>query len=183
MCGRVQKLPNTVISSASNTYKKRKRLGIRELPIGRLKMVIFIYLNILLNVSMINIANTRVFAAENGHLDCLKYLHETAKAPWDEEAVQRKRTTTSTVYNTSSTITVLIHPIGDTKAERCTCSTTRKKKKKNSSPDGAYARARKESVLLFSRSLHKKERHVKYKHAHTCDKHNKRVHINCNMHS
>ena len=25
----------------------------------------------------------RVSAAENGHLDCLKYLHETAKAPWD----------------------------------------------------------------------------------------------------
>ena len=24
----------------------------------------------------------------NGHLDCLKYLHETAKAPWDEEAVR-----------------------------------------------------------------------------------------------
>jgi len=23
----------------------------------------------------------------NGHLDCLKYLHETAKAPWDEDAV------------------------------------------------------------------------------------------------
>ena len=23
----------------------------------------------------------------NGHLDCLKYLHETAKAPWDEQAV------------------------------------------------------------------------------------------------
>ena len=27
-------------------------------------------------------------AAENGHLDCLKYLHETAKAPWDYRAVQ-----------------------------------------------------------------------------------------------
>jgi len=31
------------------------------------------------------------FAAENGHLDCLKYLHETAKAPWDEEAVREAR--------------------------------------------------------------------------------------------
>ena len=41
-CGRVHLLPYTVISSASNTYakKKRKRLGIRELPLGRLKMVI-----------------------------------------------------------------------------------------------------------------------------------------------
>ena len=27
-------------------------------------------------------------AAKNGHLDCLKYLHETAKAPWDEDAVR-----------------------------------------------------------------------------------------------
>ena len=27
-------------------------------------------------------------AAEYGHLDCLKYLHETAKAPWDEDAVR-----------------------------------------------------------------------------------------------
>jgi hypothetical protein len=29
-----------------------------------------------------------VFAAKNGHLDCLKYLHETAKAPWDYRAVR-----------------------------------------------------------------------------------------------
>jgi len=28
-------------------------------------------------------------AAEYGYLDCLKYLHETAKAPWDAEAVRR----------------------------------------------------------------------------------------------
>ena len=27
-------------------------------------------------------------AAENGHLDCLKFLHETAKAPWDSYTVQ-----------------------------------------------------------------------------------------------
>ena len=27
-------------------------------------------------------------AAESGHLDCLKYLRETAKAPWDEDAVR-----------------------------------------------------------------------------------------------
>ena len=56
--GRVQMLPQTVISSASNTYaKKSKRLGIGELPHGRLKMVIFTYSNILLSVSLINIAN------------------------------------------------------------------------------------------------------------------------------
>ena len=24
----------------------------------------------------------------NGHLDCLKYLHETAKAPWNSGAVR-----------------------------------------------------------------------------------------------
>ena len=27
-------------------------------------------------------------AAEYGHLDCLKYLHETAKAPWNSWAVR-----------------------------------------------------------------------------------------------
>ena len=27
-------------------------------------------------------------AAEFGQLDCLKYLHETAKAPWDDDAVE-----------------------------------------------------------------------------------------------
>jgi hypothetical protein len=30
-----------------------------------------------------------MFAAENGHFDCLKYLHETAKAPWNSQAVRR----------------------------------------------------------------------------------------------
>ena len=29
-----------------------------------------------------------MWAAENGHLDCLKHLHETAKAPWDSDAVR-----------------------------------------------------------------------------------------------
>ena len=57
MSGRVNALPDTDISSASNTCtKKRKRDGIRILPNGRLKMVIFTYSNILLSVSMINIA-------------------------------------------------------------------------------------------------------------------------------
>ena len=59
------------------------------LPLGRLKMVIFTYSNILLSVSMINIADGRVSVRpENGHLDCLKYLHETAKAPWNDRAVR-----------------------------------------------------------------------------------------------
>ena len=61
MRGRVHGLPETVISSDSNTYaKKSKRLGILILPLGRLKMVIFTYSNILLSVSMINITNMRV---------------------------------------------------------------------------------------------------------------------------
>ena len=52
------------------------------------QMVISTYSNILLSVSMINMTNGVWFAAENGHLDCLKYLHETAKAPWDDDAVR-----------------------------------------------------------------------------------------------
>ena len=69
--------------------EEAKRLGIRELPLGRLKMVIFTYSNILLSVSMINIRIGVSYAAENGHLDCLKYLHETAKAPWNYKAVRQ----------------------------------------------------------------------------------------------
>ena len=48
------------------------------------EMVISTYSNILLSVSMINMTKLRVVCGHsNGHLDCLKYLHETAKAPWD----------------------------------------------------------------------------------------------------
>ena len=66
----------TVISSASNTYaKKSKRLGIRELPIGRLKMVISTYSNILLSVSMINIDEWAcMLAAEHGSLGLFEVL-------------------------------------------------------------------------------------------------------------
>ena len=54
-------LPETVISRYSNTYaKKPKRLGIGQLPLGRLQMVISTYSNILLSVSMINMTNVRV---------------------------------------------------------------------------------------------------------------------------
>jgi len=112
---RVHMLPQTVISSASNTYtKKSKRLGIGVLPLGRLKMVISTYSNILLSVSMINMTNDACqFAAENGHLDCLKYLHETAKAPWDfRPYATRTRTTNPSVYNTSSTTTVHYQKVG-----------------------------------------------------------------------
>ena len=56
---------------------------------GRLKMVISTYSNILLSVSMINMTKLRVrMQPENGHLDCLKYLRETAKAPWNYWAVR-----------------------------------------------------------------------------------------------
>ena len=59
-----------------------------ELPLGRLEMVISTYSNILLSVSMINCEYACEYAAKNGHLDCLKYLHETAKAPWNSWAVR-----------------------------------------------------------------------------------------------
>ena len=59
---RVHMLPKTVISRCSNTYtKKSKRLGIRVLPLGRLKMVIFIYSNILLSVNLMNMTETDFF--------------------------------------------------------------------------------------------------------------------------
>jgi hypothetical protein len=45
-------------------------------------------------------------------------LHETAKAPWDEDAVREAHENNHpSVYNTSSTTTVLSHPVGDTKME------------------------------------------------------------------
>ena len=83
-------LPLSVISRYSNTYaKKRKRLGIGKLPLGRLQMVISTYSNILLSVNLMNMTKDAcTVAAKNGHLDCLKYLHETAKAPWDLRRVQ-----------------------------------------------------------------------------------------------
>ena len=60
-------------------------------------------------------------AAKNGHLDCLKYLHETAKAPWDSGPyAPRTRTTTPNVYNTSSTTTAHYQTVGDTNMENCT---------------------------------------------------------------
>ena len=60
-CAFVHLLPIEVISSASNTYaKKSKRLGLGVLPLWRLQMVNFIYSNILLSVSMINLTNVRV---------------------------------------------------------------------------------------------------------------------------
>ena len=84
------------------TRRSQSALEFGILPLGRLEMVIFTYSNILLSVSLINITNLCVSVQpEYGHLDCLKYLHETAKAPWNSEAVQKRtRTNISNVYNT-----------------------------------------------------------------------------------
>ena len=75
MSGRVHMLPKTVISRYSNTYtKKSKRLGILILPLARLIVVIFIYSNILLSVSMINIANMRVVCGRGRSLGLFEVL-------------------------------------------------------------------------------------------------------------
>ena len=67
----------------------------------------------------------------DGHLDCLKYLRETAKAPWDYGRYEeRTRTTTPNVYNTSSTITVHYQMVGDTKTECYASQKTEKQRKK-----------------------------------------------------
>ena len=58
---------------------------------GALKMVIFTYSNILLSVSIINMSNLRQYAAKFGHLDCLKYLHKTARAPLDYLAYEKHK--------------------------------------------------------------------------------------------
>ena len=58
------------------------------------------------------------YAARNGHLDCLKYLHETAKAPWTKMRYEKRTEyNTPNVYNTFSTRTVLYHMVGDTSME------------------------------------------------------------------
>ena len=119
----MQKLPETVISSASNTYaKKRKRLGIlgtANLAASNGHLHILEYL-VERKYDQFDVLACRN-AAMDGHLDCLKYLRETAKAPWDIGAyTTRTRTTTPNVYNTSSTTTVHYQPVGDTSMENCT---------------------------------------------------------------
>ena len=83
-------LPQTVISSASNTYaKKSKRLGIGTATLAAENGHLHI-LEYLVERKYDRYDEWACqWAAENGHLDCLKYLHETAKAPWDEDAVRK----------------------------------------------------------------------------------------------
>ena len=109
MSGRVHVLPETVISSASNTYaKKPKRLGIRELPLGRLKMVIFTYSNILLSVSLINIRMLRVVGGQERPLGLFEVLARNRQSALGLSGrTEAHGTTTPNVYNTSSTTTVL----------------------------------------------------------------------------
>ena len=82
-------LPRTVISSASNTYaKKSKRLGILILPLGRLQMVIFIYSNILLSVSMINIDERRVCGGRERPLRLFEVLARNRQSALGHSAVR-----------------------------------------------------------------------------------------------
>ena len=95
-------------------------------------MVISTYSNILLSVSMIIMTYGVYQCSQNGHLDCLKYLHETAKAPWDYGPYEsRTRTTNPNVYNTSSTTTVLSHAVGDTSTASYSFTDQSKKNQSN----------------------------------------------------
>ena len=114
-------LPKAVISSASNAYaKKRKRLGILILPIGRLQNGHLHILEYLVERKYDQYSKVACeYAAQYGHLDCLKYLRETAKAPWDDwsRTSTHTRKTTPSVYNTSSTTTVHYQKTGHMKVE------------------------------------------------------------------
>ena len=80
---RVQMLPKTVISSASNTYaKKQSALGFDTASLAALNGHLHI-LEYLVERKFDKYRRMACwYAARNGHLDCLKYLRETAKAPW-----------------------------------------------------------------------------------------------------
>ena len=114
-------LPKTVISNTSNTYaKKSKRLGIGKLPILRLKMVIFIYSNILSSVSMMN--TTALSCYMCGQERPLRLFEVLARNRQSAvgllgRILGTQETTTPNVYNTSSTTTVHYQKVGLTKTE------------------------------------------------------------------
>ena len=90
--------------------------------VGRLKMVISTYSNILLSVSMINIAYRRVACSRERPLRLFEVLarnRQSAVGLWTPYAT-RTRTTKPNVYNTSSTNAVLSQSVGDTKMESYT---------------------------------------------------------------
>ena len=116
-------LPDAVISRYSNTYaKKSKRLGVRILPLGRLDMVVFIYSNILLSVSMINMTYVRVRCSHERPLGLFEVLTRNRQSAVGRgrRTLRARGTTTPNVYNTSSITTALYHGIGDTKMESYT---------------------------------------------------------------
>ena len=94
---RVHVLPHKVISRYSNTYaKKSKRLGILGLPLGRLKMVISTYSNILLSVSMINMTNGRVRCSRERPLGLFEILarnRQSAVGLWTPSRAHAEQST------------------------------------------------------------------------------------------
>ena len=85
------------------------------------KMVIFIYSNILLSVSMINMTHVRVSLRPERPLELFEVLARNRQSAVGLLARirTRTRTTTPNVYNTSSTTTVLSQPVGHTNMENC----------------------------------------------------------------
>ena len=92
--------------------------------IGRLKMVISTYSNILLSVSMIDITNVRVGGGRERPLGLFEVLARNRQSAVGRGPLrERTRTTTPNVYNTSSTTTVLSQKVGRTRTESSTCQT------------------------------------------------------------
>ena len=128
-------LPETVISRYSNTYaKKSKRLGIGELPLGRLEMVISTYSNILLSVSMINLTKCVCVCSRERSLGLFEVLARNRQSAVELSGGTKsaREHTIPTVYNTSSTTTARYQMVGLTKME----SYTLLRKRKEITPTG-----------------------------------------------
>ena len=111
-------LPMAVISNASNTYEEVKAPWVRVLPLGRLKMVISTYSNILLSVSLINITNMRVVGGHVRPLGLFEVLARNIKRRGTLRPYEKRKENNPSVYNTFSTTTVLSHQVGDTSTAR-----------------------------------------------------------------